>query len=92
MICLPRGSMLKHGVEDDQEFAHAGHEGDFLGFVCGHQPLVEFTRHRIPPDRYHGGHVESCSHVSPATPNHPEPGQRPLSRFRGATPTRALHP
>jgi hypothetical protein len=36
MTCPPRGSMHEHCVEDDQEFAHAGHQGDFLGLARSH--------------------------------------------------------
>ena len=33
--------MLEHGIEDDQELAHASCEGQFLGLTGGQQPLVE---------------------------------------------------
>ena len=81
--------MLEHGIEDDQEFTHAGDQGDFLGLARGHQPLVELPQHRIPPDRHHGGHVESCAHVSPATPNHPFPAPVASVPVQGRYPPRA---
>ncbi len=33
--------MFEHGVEDNQQLAHAGCEGQFLRFASGNKPLVE---------------------------------------------------
>ena len=33
--------MLEHGVEENQQLAHAGCEGQLLGLSSGQQPLVE---------------------------------------------------
>jgi len=41
MICLPRGSMVEHGVEDDQEFAHAGNRA--FGQASGLHRSREYT-------------------------------------------------
>ena len=47
--------MLEHGVEDDQELAHASCEGQFLGLTGGQQPLVE-----LPDDGVEA--TRACSH------------------------------
>ena len=33
--------MPEHGVEDNEQLAHAGCEGQLLGLTSGQQPLVE---------------------------------------------------
>ena len=33
--------MLQHGIEDEQQLAHAGCEGQLLRLAQGQQPLVE---------------------------------------------------
>ena len=33
--------MFKHGIEDGEQLAHAGGEGDFLGFARSLQSVVE---------------------------------------------------
>ena len=37
----PGRAMLEHGVEDDEQLAHPGCEGQLLRPTCGQQPLVE---------------------------------------------------
>src|SRR4051794_18789259 len=38
---LPSGVVADHGVEDGEELAHHGREGELFGFSGGGQPLVE---------------------------------------------------
>ena len=38
---VPRFAGADHGVEDGQQLAHAGHEGDLGQFARGDQPFVE---------------------------------------------------
>ena len=48
-------SVPEHGIEDDQEFAHTGHQGQFLGFAGSYQAVVKVPDHRdesgLPPAR-----------------------------------------
>ena len=37
----PGRAMLDHGVEDDEQLAHAGCEGQLLRLTSGQQALVE---------------------------------------------------
>ena len=37
---IPRGTMLKHGIHDDQQLPHAGSQGHFGRFALAAQALV----------------------------------------------------
>ena len=63
---MPRAAVADHGVEDDEEFAHGGGDGDFVGFVLGDEAVVEGFDDGIVPYGDDGGHVEGRSDVSPA--------------------------
>jgi len=51
-----------HGVEDSQELAHAGDDGDLLGFAGGDEAVVELLDDGIESDGRERCHVESASH------------------------------
>jgi hypothetical protein len=46
---LPEGFGLKHRVQEGQQFAHAGGQGDLGRFACGPQPLVKGVDDRVEP-------------------------------------------
>jgi len=54
---IPGRLMFKHGVDDRQQLAHAGHEGYLLGFAGRQQSLVERADHRIEP------RGDDCCHI-----------------------------
>ena len=61
--------MLEHGVEDDQQLAHAGCEGQFLRFASSHQPLVEVPDDGIVATGRQRPHVQDCTDPGASAPN-----------------------
>jgi hypothetical protein len=39
--------MLKHCIENGEQFPHASHQGDFRCFACIAQRFVKITYHRV---------------------------------------------
>jgi hypothetical protein len=89
LLHVPGCLVLAHGVEDRQELAHAGRQRYLLGFARGAQALVKGFEHRIIADGHEGTHVQGRPHLCASTPGGASPRRVPLSRLRGATPTRA---
>ena len=50
----------------DEEFAHDGDEGDFEGFACGAQALVEGAQDGVAAGGAEGGHVEGLAGGDPS--------------------------
>src|SRR5947209_12483984 len=65
---LPSGVVADHGVEDGEELAHHGREGELFSFSGGGQPLVERLKKGIVAAGDEGGHVEGTAHLGPAAP------------------------
>ena len=61
--------MLEHGVEDDQQLAHAGCEGQFIRFASSHQPLVEVPDDGIVATGHQSSHVQDCADPGASAPN-----------------------
>jgi hypothetical protein len=92
---VPRGLMSEHGVEHDDEFAHAGGERD-LGFLARReQSRVKGAQGRIAASCHQGAHIEHRTNLGTARTwaRPPQivrvPRSLPLSWLNGATPTRA---
>ena len=64
---LPRPLILDDLVGDDEQFSHARHDGDLLGFAVGDQALVEGPQRRVVPDRHQRPRVERRPDAPPAT-------------------------
>ncbi len=64
----PVGLGAKHGIEDREELAHAGDQGDLLRFALGQKPVVEGAHDGIPAGCHEGTHVERCPHRGPTAP------------------------
>jgi len=65
---LPAGVVLYHGIEDNQELAHAGHEGH-LGRLSGQaQPQVKLPDHGVAAAGGESCHVEGGPDMGPASP------------------------
>jgi hypothetical protein len=47
----------------DEEFAHDGDEGDFVGLAGGAQALVEGAQDRVGAGGAKGSHEEGAAHV-----------------------------
>ena len=76
--------MFEHGVEDDEQFAHTRDEGHLLRFASRQQPLVEVADDGVVEGCGQRPHVEGAPHSGARLPR-----RMPLSRLKGATPTRA---
>ena len=48
---MPGWAVLEHGVEDDQQLAHARYDGQALGLVGGQQTLVGIPGHGVRLER-----------------------------------------
>ena len=59
---IPRAARFEHGVEDDQELAHAGGQHHLEGFASGLQSVGEGFDHGIETTGGQGGHVEDVPH------------------------------
>ena len=76
--------MFEHGVEDDEQFAHTRDQSHLLRFTMRQQPLVEVADEGVVAGCGQRPHVEGAR---PQTARLPR--RMPLSRLKGATPTRA---
>ena len=75
--------MFEHGIENDQELAHTGGKGDFLGFPGSTESLVEGANYGIEARGDNGVHVQDGPHVSPATPHRAFAAQRAAVAIEG---------
>src|SRR3954471_13616730 len=63
---FPWGTGPEDGVEDAEEAAHAGDDGDLFGAAAGDELLVVGLEHRVPADGGEGRHVEDIADGGPA--------------------------
>jgi hypothetical protein len=61
--------IFKQPVHEDDEFAHAGGQGDFRFFACGSQAKVELLENAVVADGADGGHVKDPAHRFAASGN-----------------------
>ena len=61
---VPRFARFDHGVQDSQQLAHAGYEGDLFWFACSNQAIVEDLDHWVVTRGDQRGHVEHMSHAA----------------------------
>ena len=62
--------MFQHGVDDRQQFAHDGDQGDLRRFASQAQALVIGAEGRVMPRGRQGGHVQDRADRRPAARNH----------------------
>ena len=79
----PRQAMLEHGVEDDEQLAHAGREGHLLRLTSGHEPPVEDLDNRIEPAGYQRRHVQCGSDPTASSPDGASAMQRAAVSVEG---------
>ena len=65
---LPRSSVSKDRVEDDEKFSHAGCEGNLDGLSGAAQMAIEGGNDGVPAAGDEGGHVERGSNAGPPAP------------------------
>jgi hypothetical protein len=68
---MPWTTVSEHGVEDGEELAHRGGEGDFAGSPGSHEAPVKSADRGVVLDRGQGGHVQHAPDVGPAAHDHP---------------------
>ena len=61
--------MLEHGVEDNEQLAHTGCEGQLLGLTSGQQPLVEVLDDGVEAAGYQRSHVQGGTDPGASTPD-----------------------
>src|SRR6266571_1842512 len=66
----PGAPVAQDGVEDGEELAHGGGEGNFAGTPGGDQALIEGTDGRVVFGGGKGGHVENAANAGAAAGNH----------------------
>lgn len=64
-----------HGVENGEQLAHAGDDGDLLGFTAVHQALVVSADHGVVARGDDGCHIQGMAHLGAATLDTPTPAQ-----------------
>ena len=67
----PRGAVFEHGVEYDQQFAHARDERHLLRLAGCQQLLVEVADIHLAADGYHAMSVEAASARTVSCPRGP---------------------
>ncbi len=80
--------MFEHGIEDGEEFAHAGGEHELLGFASGDQTAIEGVEDLTMAHRRLRKHVERSAPLLAPVPHLRLPPIIPLSRLKGASPTK----
>lgn len=53
-----------HGVEDDEQFSHAGDDDDFGAFALSFKSVSECSNHRVVPTGSQSGHVQDASYCT----------------------------
>ena len=79
-------SALHHSIEDGEQFAYTGSEGDLPGLASHQRPLVQVSEHRIVPAADQRSHVEDDPHTGAAAPD------GPLTSHLSAVPVDGSHP
>jgi len=61
--------MFHHGIQDRQQLAHTGRQGDLFGFARGAQALIKGLKHRVVPHRDQGTHGQGSAHGGASAPD-----------------------
>ena len=85
----PGRTMLEHGVQDNQQLTHTGCESQLLGLTRRQQALIEDPDDWVVAAGRQRPHVQSAANSGASTQTVRLPRRVPLSRLKGATPTRA---
>ena len=62
---VPGGVVFDEGVEDGEEFPHAGGDAELVGFALLGEPLGELSDDGVAAGGVEGGHVEGAADASP---------------------------
>jgi hypothetical protein len=61
--------VFEDSVEDREQLAHAGHQGNLLGFAGRQKTLVEFLHYRVATRGDQGAHVQRSSDLGSTSPH-----------------------
>lgn len=86
---FPWPPAFDHGIQDNQQLAHAGHDGHLLRLACRQQTLIATPYHGVVTHGDDGGHVQALLTAARPPQMKRLPRAWPESRFIGATPTSA---
>ena len=75
--CSPWLLGFYHRVQDRDQAAHAGGEGDFGWLACGAESAIATPEDWIEACPGHGGHIQHGADVAAATPAAPFAAERP---------------
>ena len=64
---LPVGFVVKHGIENDKELAHAGGQRGLGMLTIGTQPQIESFDGRIAANARHRRHIQDAPDLGTAT-------------------------
>lgn len=78
--------MAQDGIEDGEQFVHAGDESHLLGFAGGAQAAVERTDRWVVTDRGKGRHIQRRAHGCTAAPDNTPATQRSALAGEGRDP------
>lgn len=67
-VRVPGSVMFEHGIENGEQFAHAGNQGHFLGLAGGAEPPIETPNHGIEAGHDDRCHVECCPRLGTPAP------------------------
>jgi hypothetical protein len=59
--------VLEHGTKDNDEFAHDGGDGNFVGFSPLHEAFRESAEDLVVPDCGSRRHEQAGAHLAPAS-------------------------
>ncbi len=85
----PRRAMFEDGVKNDEKFAHTSDQGHLFRFTGRQQLLVEVADDRVVTAAHQRCHIERARTRERPPQTVRWPLRVPLSRLKGATPTRA---
>ena len=74
---------MHHRIENRQQLAHRGYEGNLRRFAGGAQALVELPDDRVPARRYQGRHVQGRADGRSTAPDGPVPAPPPAVAIEG---------
>ena len=66
---LPGSAVPQHGIQDREQFAHAGHQGYLFRLAGCEKPLVAVLDNRVTAGRHQRSHVKGCAYARSSTPN-----------------------
>src|SRR5687768_6158543 len=74
---VPDGALARHGIEDGEQLAHAGGQGDELGFAATDELFIEGSDGRVVAAGAERCHIERGPHACSPAPTRAPPSPPP---------------